>query len=402
MKITSLETIRVGEHPNVIWVEIATDAGLVGLGETFFMPKAVEAYLHEWVAPRLLGKDPAPIETLVRGLRPYLGGRSAGVETRGNSAVDIALWDLRGKALNQPLSKLLGATDRESIRIYNTCAGPEYMRRTQGQRRENWGLSAGGKYDDLNGFLHRPAELASELLSEGITAMKIWPFDLAAEANDGLSISAAELQAALRPFEAIRASVGSAIDIMVEFHSHWLLSPALKIARALRQFDTLWHEDPIRMESLGDLRRYAQVSWAPVCASETLAAVSGFRDLLETGAAGIVMLDLAWCGGLTEARKIAAMAEAWRLPVAPHDCTGPVVLCASTHLCMAVHNALVQETVRAYHRGWYQEAVDHVPPIQRGMISPPPGPGLGLSLHADLSKRFTVTRVRSDLEGLAR
>ena len=102
------------------------------------------------------------------------------------------------------------------------------------------------------------------------------------------------------------------------------------------------------MDSLGDLKRYAEASPAPICASETLGTRWAFRDLLETGAAGIVMLDIAWCGGLSEARKIAAMAEAWHLPVAPHDCTGPVVLAASTHLSLNAPNALVQESVRAY------------------------------------------------------
>lgn len=104
------------------------------------------------------------------------------------------------------------------------------------------------------------------------------------------------------------------------------------------------------MDSLASLRRYAAVSPAPVCASETLASRWAFRDLLETEAAGVIMLDLSWCGGLSEARKIAAMAEAWHLSIAPHDCTGPVVLTASTHLSLNAPNALIQESVRAYYQ----------------------------------------------------
>ena len=127
---------------------------------------------------------------------------------------------------------------------------------------------------------------------------------------------------------------------MVEFHSLWQLLPAMRIAKALAPFATFWHEDPIRMDSLASLKRYAEASPAPICASETLGTRWAFRDLLETGAAGVVMLDLSWCGGLSEARKIAAMAEAWHLPVAPHDCTGPVVLAASTHLSLNAPNAL--------------------------------------------------------------
>ena len=182
------------------------------------------------------------------------------------------------------------------------------------------------------------------------------------------------------------------MDVMVEFHSMWQLLPAIEIARALTPYRTYWHEDPIRMDALADLKRYAEASPAPVCASETLATRARFRDLLETGAAGVVMLDLSWCGGVSEARKIAAMAEAWRLPIAPHDCTGPVVLAASTHLSLNAPNALIQESVRAFYRTWYPEVVTVAPEVRDGMITVPPGPGLGLDLHPDLDKRFTVAR----------
>jgi L-alanine-DL-glutamate epimerase-like enolase superfamily enzyme len=197
---------------------------------------------------------------------------------------------------------------------------------------------------------------------------------------------------ALRPFEKIRAAVGDRMDVMVEFHSLWQLLPAMRIARALQPYGTFWHEDPIRMDSLGDLRRYAEASEAPICASETLGSRWAFRDLLETGAAGVVMLDLSWCGGLSEARKVAAMAEAWHLPVAPHDCTGPVVLAASTHLALNAPNALVQESVRAFYRTWYRDLVTALPEVRGGMITVPPGPGLGLNLNPDVDRRFTTTR----------
>ena len=150
------------------------------------------------------------------------------------------------------------------------------------------------------------------------------------------------------------------------------------------------------MDSLASLKRYAEVSPAPIAASETLGGRGAFRDLLETGAAGVVIVDISWCGGLSEARKIAAMAETWHLPVAPHDCTGPVVLAASTHLSLNAPNALVQESVRAFHRTWYREVVTALPEIRNGMITVPPGPGLGLELRPDLDRAFTVSRRRSD------
>ncbi|MGP1396257.1 MAG: mandelate racemase/muconate lactonizing enzyme family protein [Inquilinaceae bacterium] len=394
MKITALETVRVDEHPNICWVRVHTDEGLVGLGETFFLAKTVEAYIHEGIAPKLIGRDPRRIDAIARDLVGYLGFRSTGAEMRGNSAVDIALWDLLGKATGQPVAQLLGGFTRDRIRTYNTCAGPLYMRSDKGQKVANYGLEDDGRrndYDDLNGFLHRADDLAEELLAEGITAMKIWPFDMAAEKTNGLSISAEDLRQALIPFEKIRARVGDRMEIMVEFHSMWQLLPAMKIAKALAPFGTAWHEDPIKMDSLASLKRYAEVSPAPICASETLGGRAAFRDLLETGAAGVVMLDLSWCGGLSEARKIAAMAEAWHLPVAPHDCTGPVVLAASTHLSLNAPNAVIQESVRAYYRTWYRDLVTAVPEVVDGSITVPPGPGLGLELVPDLADRFSAT-----------
>lgn len=393
MKITQIETLRVAEHPNLLWVQVHTDEGLIGLGETFYGAAAVEGHIHEIVAPQLIGADPLAIDKISKQLVGYLGFRSSGAETRAASAIDIALWDIFGQATGQPIWQLLGGKSRDWIRTYNTCAGTHYVRTAEQQSVANWGRGATEQagFDDLNAFMTRADELAVDLLESGITAMKIWPFDPAAERSGGLHISSADLKAALDPFERIRKAVGDRIDIMVEFHSLWQLPAAIRIAEALAPYDTYWHEDPMKMDSLGDLRRYAERSRAPVCASETLGSRWAFRDLLETGAAGIVMLDLSWCGGLSEARKIAAMAEAWHLPIAPHDCTGPVVLAASTHLSLNAPNALIQESVRAFYKGWYPDLVTALPTVNDGMITVPEGAGLGLALHPDLAERFTLT-----------
>ncbi|MDQ2711179.1 MAG: mandelate racemase/muconate lactonizing enzyme family protein [Acidobacteriota bacterium] len=398
MKIKQIETIRAAEFPQLVWVRVHSDEGLVGLGETFFSAGAVEAYIHDDLVPRLIGRDALAIDAIARDLVSYVGFRSTGVEMRAASAIDIALWDLLGKAAGKPLVQMLGGWTREQVRTYNTCAGDRYMRRAETQSTKNWGIGGSGNsnvitgFDDLNDFLTRADDLAESLLAEGITAMKIWPFDSAAEKAHGQFISSSDLKAALVPFEKIRKRVGDRMDIMVEFHSMWQLLPAMKIAKALAHFDTFWHEDPIKMDSLGSLRRYADVSPAPICASETLGTRWAFRDLLETGAAGVVMLDLGWCGGLSEARKIAAMAEAWHLPVAPHDCTGPVVFAASTHLSLNAPNALIQESVRAFYRGWYPDVVTGVPIPKDGFVTVTDTPGHGCELADDLDRRFTVTR----------
>lgn len=388
MKITAVETIRLGEFPNLVWIRLRTDEGLTGLGETFMGAAAVEAYIHESAAPRLIGRDPIQIEAINRSLINYLGWRGTGVETRGNSAVDIALWDRFGKAIGRPVCEALGGRSRDRIRVYNTCAGYKYIRDERSQAVANWGVgNKQGPYEDLEGFLHRADELALSLLEQGITGMKIWPFDIAAERTAGWDISPAELAAALEPFARIRKAVGKRMDIMVEFHSLWSLPMAQRLARALEPFDTYWHEDPLRLDNLADLKAYAEHSKAWVCASETLAYTHSFREYLETGVAGVAMLDLSWCGGLSEARKIAALAEAWHVPVAPHDCTGPVVYAASCHFSLHARNALIQESVRAFYTGWYTELVTELPPITNGEVTVNMRPGLGLDLLPDLDRR---------------
>ena len=145
MKITALETIRLAEFGNLVWVRLHTDDGLVGLGETFMGAAAVEAYLHESVAPKLIGQDPLQIEARNASLNNYLGWRGSGVETRGNSAVDLALWDIYGKAIGQPVSIALGGRSRDTIRTYNTCAGYKYIRDARAQKVANWHVGEQGE-----------------------------------------------------------------------------------------------------------------------------------------------------------------------------------------------------------------------------------------------------------------
>ncbi|MCJ8323960.1 MAG: mandelate racemase/muconate lactonizing enzyme family protein [Rhizobiales bacterium] len=402
MKITKIETIRIEERQNLLWIQVYTDEGLVGLGETFFGAKAVEAYIHETLAPIVIGRNPLQIDRLSADLVGYLGFRSTGVEMRGNSAFDIALWDLFGKVTNQPIAQLLGGFTRQEIRTYNTCAGTEYIKKATGQNTANYNIKSSKQdiYDDLNGFMNTADELALSLLDEGITGMKIWPFDLAADKTKGQYISPADMKKCLEPIEKIRNAVGDKMDIMIEFHSMWQLLPAIEIARALEPYNIFWHEDPIKMDSLSSLKRYAAASKTPIAASETLGSRFAFRDLIETDAAGIFNLDISWCGGLTEAKKIASMAETWHLPIAPHDCTGPVVLCASTHLSLNAPNALVQESVRAFYKTWYRDIVTDLPIVKNGNITVPQGAGLGMELNADLDKAFTTSRKVSDASSL--
>ena len=397
MKITAVETVSLAEYPNILWVQVHTDQGLIGLGETFYAVAPVAAHIHETCAPYLLGKDPLRIDAHSHHfLDTYLGFNSVGVEMRAASALDIALWDLFGQVTGQPVYQLLGGASRDKVRVYNTCAGYQYVRSKPVQGTANFGLPARREkkrpYEDLSAFKSDAGALAESLLEMGITGMKIWPFDEAAEATNGTDISKAELKKALRPFEQIRKSVGDRMDIHVEFHSMWQLPAAIRIAKALEPFDPYWYEDPVKMSNLDALADYARRTDVWVTASETLATRWGFRPLFEKQAVSVCMLDVGWAGGLSEAKKIAAMAEAYHLPVAPHDCTGPVLLTASVHLSMNCPNALVQEIVRAFYYDWYGKLVTELPPIKNGHITAPPGPGLGTKLQPAVLKRKDIVR----------
>ena len=196
-----------------------------------------------------------------------------------------------------------------------------------------------------------------------------------------------ELETALSPYRKIRESVGSRMDIMCEFHSLWNLPTAKRIFAALEPFEPFWFEDPIKMNNFDALADLAASTRVPITASETVATRPVFREMMAKGAVGIVMLDLSWVGGISEAKKIATMAEAHHLPVAPHDCTGPVVYTASCHVSLNATNALVQESVRAFYTGWYKELVTELPRMEQGYIHPMAGAGLGTKLLPEVIRR---------------
>ncbi|MBE9606120.1 mandelate racemase/muconate lactonizing enzyme family protein [Acetobacteraceae bacterium H6797] len=388
-RITRLRTLRIAKRPNLLWVEIETDEGLVGLGESFRGAEPVEAAIHSLLAPNLLGQDSRRIEHFSRQfMTPYVGFNSAGAEIRAASAVDIALWDLKGQRHGIPIHEALGGASRTSIRAYNTCAGYSYN--TSGAYRRDIGADERptGPYDDQVAFMNDAGRLAESLVAEGYSAMKIWPFDVYAPATGGHLINLEDLKKGLEPFRKIRAAVGDKIEIMCELHSLWGTQPAIRICRALEDYGVFWAEDPIcKMDdtaTLADLRRQTRT---PICGSETLAGLRPFRDLLAQDATDIVMLDLAWCGGLTEGRKIAALAESYARPLAPHDCTGPVTLWAGLHLALHAPTAIFQEVVRATLATWYRDLVTALPDVRNGMVHAPTAPGLGAALNPALWSR---------------
>jgi len=317
---------------------------------------------------------------------------------QGLSAIDIALWDLFGQAQGLPVYRLLGGPTYEKVRVYNTCAGYRYGgSKPAGVDATYTDGRAAGPYEDLDAWKTDAGKLAQDLLEQGVGAMKIWPFDQFGPETHGQWITAEQIEIGLRPFRQIREAVGKKMDVALEMHSVWNLPSAIRIAKAVEPYDPMWFEDPIRMDNLDALAAFKASTHVPTTASETLATRYAFREMLEKRAVSIVMLDCGWVGGLSEAKKIAAMAEAHHLPIAPHDCTGPVNYVADVHLDFGVTNVYVQETVRAYIHGWYAELVTALPRIERGYVYPPEGAGLGTALRPEVFRRPDVTVTRSEV-----
>ena len=391
MQITAVETLRLTEHPNLIWVRVHTDEGLTGLGETYFGTGAVEADLHDRIAPMILGQDARRIEFLNHKMTPYVGFTGTGAEIRALSAVDVALWDIAGKAAGAPICDLLGGRTRAEIPVYNTCAGPNYVSKTSAVRPDNFGdraeTSNGVIYEDIEAFLNTPEDLAASLLEMGISSMKIWPLDLASGAADGMDISPADLKKGIEPFERIRAAHGDRMRLKAELHGLWSLNAAKKIAAALEPIGMDWIEDPIFMDRIEELAELGAATSAPLAGGETLASLGQFSELIADGNIGTPIMDVVWAGGISAARKVAALAEARARPIAFHDCSGPVTLAVSTHLALSLRNVKEQEIARGFYYAWYQDFVDHLPPINQGMITVPGGPGLGMDLQPGLTDR---------------
>jgi L-alanine-DL-glutamate epimerase-like enolase superfamily enzyme len=370
MKITRVETIRVAEMPRVVWVQLYTDEGQVGLGETWYGARTVEAAVHELFAPMLIGRDPLNIErhwhNMFR-LADHWG--YGGAETRAISAIDIALWDIAGQSAGRPIYQMLGGACRDRIRIYNTGGGPD--------------------------FPHNPGPYARDIQSRGITAMKVGVFPRAHE-GEGYDLTPQTMEQIVAPIRKIREAVGDDMEIGVDGHGFWSLHNAIKLAQALEPYNLLWLEEMLSPLNVDAHLRLAHEAKAPVCLSERLVTRYQFREYIEKGAAEIVMPDLIWTGGVSETRKIAILAETYQTPVCPHDCTGPVNVFACAHICMNAPNAMLMETTRDYYEGWYGKFVAPNLNIQNGYLLAPEGPGLGTKLHPEVRERKDATVVVSD------
>jgi L-alanine-DL-glutamate epimerase-like enolase superfamily enzyme len=391
MKITKIETTHCPTLSlGMIFCRIETDSGLVGYGESCYIPNAVSAVIHEWIAPRLMGANPLDIEGHWRFLYERAANFGArGAELRAISAIDLALWDILGKSCNLPVWQLLGGKTQERIRIYNSSGGPAYGGKTRNTITGSWpGYGIIGEKGPLNDYwmaVNEPAEYARELLSEGITATKLWSLDFAAHKAGGtVHMTHSDLMKGLAPFFAIREAVGYDIELMLDGHGFFQLPVALRIADAMKDIKPMWLEDVIRPDCIDTIRDFRDRSGLPLAVSEMLIGTEDYRLALEKRAADYIMIDPTWVGGISQTLKITDLAQAYNIPVVMHDCTGPLTLIAGVHVATARANVAWQETLRAHVRLRYPEMVTQFPEIKDGYILPPTGAGLGSDLSDEL------------------
>src|ERR1700744_633137 len=366
MKITRIETCYWKSRddaefwPHWTWVKIDTDAGISGIGETY-PRQPTEADAPHSAAPSLIGRDPRDIERIWAGLYPTFDFQViGGAEMRALSAIDLALWDLLGKSLNAPVYRLIGGRANPRIRLYNTCF--PY------------------KYD----FNTEPEKIMRELIdTRGIKGIKIWPFDGAAAANQNEFISWNDIDKAMTPVKKLRDTFGKEIEIAIEFHGQWNVPSAIRIAHALEPYKPMWLEDMLMPGNSDQYDQLAIATSLPLIVGERMAGKMQFERLLESRTPKYVMVEVAWCGGLTEARKIAALADAQELPIAPHTAGGPLLFYASTHLTTASPNVWIQESCqRFYEHDWLQMLENPIAP-KDGFIQVPEESGFGMKIKAE-------------------
>jgi galactonate dehydratase len=353
MRITRFETFLANAGlRNYLFVRLSTDTGLTGIGEASleWQEKTVQTLLHEWVESRVLGRDPFDIEAVIGGLirDQYQGGATI---MTAISSVEIAFWDLIGKACRQPVYRLLGGRCQDRLPTY-----------------------ANGWY----GGARTPreyAERARAAVGRGYRALKFDPFGTAWK-----DLTAEESERALDLVAAVREAVGRDVGLMIEFHGRLGADCAVNLIHRLERFEPTWCEEPVVPESLDLLAEVKRRVRSPLAAGERLYTLADFYRLIALRAADVIQMDLAHCGGILVGKKIAAMAAAQDLRVAPHCSIGPVALAACLHFDVSTPNFMVQELFAEFDVPWRNSLVGGWNPICNGEIVLSEAPGLGLEL----------------------
>lgn len=338
LKITKLETFLV--KPRWLFLKVHTDAGIVGLGEPITEGRALTcATAVKEIEPYLIGKDPRQVVHHWQAIYRHAFYRGGPILTSALSGIDIALWDIKGKALGVPIYELLGGPTRTRIRAYAHAGTPERMK---------------------------------EQKARGFTAFKTGP----AKRRPARYIETpAEVQYAAEKFAELRHAMGNDVDIAIDFHG--AISPALAklLIKALEPYQPMFVEEPCQAQNHDIMAEIARGTHLPIATGERVFTKWGFREVLEKKAATILQPDLCHAGGITEVRLIAGMAEAYYASIAPHNPLGPISLAAGMQLAASIPNFLCQEQV-SLGEGYLKKPFT----VHDGYLDLPTGPGLGIEL----------------------
>jgi len=360
MRITAVEPHVLGTSwRNLVFLKVKTDEGLVGIGECTLQNReeGVLGYLQGAARRHVIGSDPFNIEDL--WLRMYRNDfwRAGVMATTVMSGIEIACWDIIGKALGQPVWRLLGGRCHEKIKAY---ANAWYT------------------------VERKPEEFARRVkvvLDKGYRALKVDPFGPGA-----LELSREEKVRSVELVAAIREAVGPNVEIFIEMHGRFSAATAVELARMLEPYQPGWIEEPCPPEDIPSLQKVAEHVNIPVATGERCFTRYGFREVLESGAPDIIQADIIHAGGFLEMKKIAAMADVRSMVMAPHNSNGPVCTAASVHFDFCTTNFKVQECFDDFSETWVREAVPGCPVPRDGYFYAPEKPGLGIQLNEEVIK----------------
>jgi len=383
MIINHFETFVVANPPPhfggryFIFVKLVTDTGIVGYGEVYcatFSAHVVEAMLKDTAERFVIGHDPFRIEQLCRSV--YGAGYTLrpDVSLMGVlSALEVACWDIVGKACDKPVYELLGGRVHERLRSY-TYIYP----------------ACGDVYPDVDDDEHvysnpeRAAQRALEYVQQGFTALK---FDPAGPYTvfDGGMPTGQELDRSEAFVRTLREAVGGSVDLLFGTHGQFTAAGAIRLAKRLEAYDPLWFEEPTPPENTAEMARVARSTSIPVATGERLCTKYEFARVLQDGAAAILQLNLGRVGGLLEAKKIAALAEVHYAQIAPHLYCGPIVGAANIQLACCSPNFLILEGIETWG-GFHGQLLEQGIQWQDGYVIPPSAPGLGVVLDEAVAR----------------
>lgn len=396
-RIVALETLVPHDlMPGLLLLRIHTDAStidstpVIGHGESYYVPTAIAAVIHDFMAARLLGADARAIEShwrfLYERVTAFGGG---GAEMRALSAVDLALWDISGQLIGEPIWRMLGGPVRDAVPVYNSCGGPFYGRSNrQTPSASGWpghgDPGQSGPLEDNWASIHQPADLAEELVGLGYRGMKLWSFDAVYRRQGGQYLSWQDVSEGVEPFRKIRERVGDQIEVMLDGHGFFSLASAIRIGQGMREVRPLWLEDVLRPDSIHAMKDFREQSEVPIAVSEMLISADQYRQVLHSQAADYVMIDPTWVGGISATKRIADLAQLHNVPTLMHDCTGPLTLLSGLHIAGSNSGVAFQETVRAHVATLYPHLIDENVTITEGSISLPTRAGIGARWLEDL------------------